>query len=62
MNDHNTTFGIFMHVVIVWMLNFIAFVVQVMPLLQALVICFTLIYTVIQIRIAWHNWKRRDQG
>lgn len=45
-----------------WALNFIAFVVAVMPLLQALVLFGTLIYTAIQIRMAWHAWKRRKRG
>lgn len=57
MSDHDTTFGIVMHIVIVWMLNFVAFVVQVMPVLQAIVLVFTMVYTLIQIRIAWRNWK-----
>ena len=62
MTNHESTFGIVMHIIIVWALNFVAFLVAVMPVLQALVLLCTLIYTVIQARIAWHNWKRRKKG
>lgn len=62
MNDHDSIISIVMHIIIVWALNFVAFLVAVMPVLQALVLVCTLIYTIIQARIAWHNWKRREKG
>lgn len=62
MNDHDSIISIVMHIIIVWTLNFVALLVAVMPVLQALVLVCTLIYTIIQARIAWHNWKRREKG